>query len=35
MKKKKSWDKKWYTDEFFAKFKATAKTKNEDGLLIT
>ncbi|MCI6770746.1 MAG: alpha/beta hydrolase [Oscillospiraceae bacterium] len=35
MKKKKSWDKKWYTDEFFAAFKATAKTITEDGLTIT
>lgn len=35
MKNKKSWDKKWYTDEFLASLKATAKTVNENGLEIT
>lgn len=32
MKKKKSWDKKWYSDEFLYSLKATAKEKSQGDL---
>ena len=35
MKAKKSWDHKWYTDEFLAELKATASTVMDDGLPVT
>lgn len=35
MKKKKSWDKKWYTDEFLNELKATARVKKDGDLVYT
>ena len=35
MKKKKSWDKKWYTDEFLNELKATARVKKDGDLTYT
>ena len=35
MKAKKSWDHKWYTDEFLAELKATACTVMDGGLPVT
>lgn len=34
MKKKKSWDHKWYTDEFLREMQATARVRVENGLEI-
>lgn len=35
MKKKKSWNKKWYTDEFLQQLKNTERVKIDNGLEIT
>ena len=35
MKKKKSWNKKWYTDEFLQQLKNTQRVKIDNGLEIT
>ena len=35
MKKKKSWDKKWYTDAFLNELKATARVKKDGDLTYT
>ena len=34
MKKKKSWDAKWYTDEFLQELKATAQIRMDGDLPI-